>query len=40
MTKTLGICTELKDEGGTASPGESKEREVFIGQESPEEEEE
>lgn len=30
MTKTSGICTELKEEGGTARPGESKEREEFI----------
>ena len=30
MTKTVGICTELKEEGGTASPAESKERRVFI----------
>jgi len=30
MTKTFGICTESKEEGGTASPVESKEREVFI----------
>ena len=30
MTKTSGICTELKEEGGTARPGESKEREEFM----------
>lgn len=30
MTKTSGICTELKEVGGTVSPGESKEREVAI----------
>ena len=30
MTKTSGICTVLKEEGGTASPGESNECEVFI----------
>lgn len=30
MTKTFGICTVLKEEGGTARPGESKEREEFI----------
>ena len=30
MTKTSGICTVLKEEGGTTSPGESKEREVPI----------
>ena len=30
MTKTSGICTVLKEDGGTASPGESNEREVSI----------
>lgn len=30
MTKTSGICTELKEDGGTTSPGESNEREVSI----------
>jgi hypothetical protein len=30
MTKTSGICTVLKEEGGAARPGESKEREVSI----------
>ena len=33
MTKTSGICTVLKEDGGTASPGESKEGEVSIGEE-------
>jgi len=28
--KTSGICTVSKEEGGTARPGESKERKVFI----------
>ena len=32
MTKTSGICTVLKEDGGTASPGESKESEVSIGE--------
>jgi hypothetical protein len=31
MTNTSGIWTELKEEGGTARPGESNEREVFMG---------
>jgi len=30
MTKTSGICTVLREEGGTARPGESNERKVFI----------
>lgn len=30
MTKTSGICTVLKEDGGTTRPGESKEREVSI----------
>lgn len=30
MTKTFGICTEAKEEGGAARPGESKERKVSM----------